>query len=143
MKTNHFLKLCVIFLFVTLSSYGKNEKAGKSMPASLSVSKLVNHRAKQASIASVTVNMTASSTLHAVVVGIASSNLTFYSTSNQSFSGYVSGSTYTVTVTTVTQRCHVTLNGQTQDTSGGHGYVTFNNVPCYAYVPIQISVTAF
>jgi len=133
MKTNHFLKLCVILVFVTLTSYGKNEKAVK----------LVNHRVKQAPIASVTVNMTASSTLHAVVVGIASSNLTFYSTSNQSFSGYVPGSTYTVTVTTVTQRCHVTVNGQTQDTSGGHGYVTFTNVPCYAYVPIQVTTVAF
>ena len=87
--------------------------------------------------------MTPSSTLHAVVVGIASSNLTFTSTSTQNFTGFVSGSTYTVTVTTVTQRCHVTLNGQTQDTAGGHTYVTFNNVPCYAYVPMQISVTAF
>ena len=140
MKTNHFLKLCVIFLFATLSSYGK---AGKSTPVNLSVSKLVNHHVKQASIASVTVNMTASSTLHAVVVGIASSNLTFTSTSTQNFAGYVAGATYTVTVTTVSQRCHVTLNGQTQDTAGGHTYVTFNNVPCYAYVPVQVSVTAF
>jgi len=140
MKTNHFLKLCVILLFVTLSSYGK---AGKRTPGNLSVSKLVNHHVKQASIASVTVNMTASSTLHAVVVGIASSNLTFTSTSTQNFAGYVAGATYTVTVTTVSQRCHVTLNGQTQDTAGGHTYVTFNNVPVYAYVPVQISVTAF
>jgi len=138
MKTNHFLKLCVIFLFVALSSYGKNERSGNS-----SVSKLMNHHAKQTPVASVTVNMTASSTLHAVVVGIGSSNLTFYSTSNQSFSGYVSGSTYTVTVTTVTQKCHVTVNGQTQDTAGGHGYVTFNNVPCYANVPIQVTAVAF
>lgn len=98
----------------------------------------------------ITVTMPSSASLHAVVVGITpaysgfpGANLTFTNTSTQNYITYNSTDTYNIQVTTVTQRCHVTLNGQTQDTQGGHTYASFNNISLSGSGPLQISVTPF
>jgi hypothetical protein len=148
MRTNPVWKICVIFLFVSFNSYGKSGKIATSIAINSSSSKLVNrHTKKPLTTTTVTVNMTTSSTLHVVDVGItqvgSSSTSSFYftSTSTQNFAGYNVASAYNVTVLVQSQRCHVTLNGVTQDTSpGGHPTATFNNVTS---APFNVSVVAF
>lgn len=99
----------------------------------------------------ITVTMPSNPNLHAVNVvitpafsGYPGANLNFYSTSTQNYTTYNSSDTYNIQVTTLTQRCHVTLNGQTQDTQGGHTYASFNNIVLSSGgAPLQISVTPF
>jgi len=143
MRTTHVWKICVIFLFVSFNSYGK----GGKIATSTAVTSSRSHTKRSLTTTTVTVNMTTSSTLHVVDVGItqvgSSSTSSFYftSTSTQNFTGYNVGSAYNVTVLVQSQRCHVTLNGVTQDTSpGGHPTATFNNVTSF---PFNVSVVAF
>ena len=99
----------------------------------------------------ITVTMPSNPNLHAVDVSIIPSisgypggGGTFTSTSTKNYITYQSSDTYNIQVTTITQRCHVTLNGQTQDTQGGHTYASFNNVVLPSGgAALQISVTPF